>query len=408
MTEENNNTTEQETPAPENETPPAEKEKVPETPLKYDMTTPQPVGLMALNPNYFLFLLLIAALIGCYAVIKPYLNIIILAGIFATIFRPVYKKILQLCKHRENIAAFCSCLVITLVVVIPLTIMLFSLIQQGVQSFNSIYAWIEAGEYKKIMAHPFVTGIYTRIQDYLPDVQKLLPNLDVKNFEIDKIALNTSKVIGKTLLDQGGHIAGNMSSLIGKFFLFLFAFYFFVRDEDKIIKYMLHLMPLKASQEEKILSKIKAVSKSALLGTLVTAVAQGAAGGIAFWVAGLPALFWGMMMAFASLIPLVGTALIWVPAAVYLIITGKWIMGVGMVIWCVVVVGSIDNFVRPIFMQGSADMSTLLIFFSILGGINCFGLIGLLYGPLIFGLTIVLLYIYSVEFEQFLNGQDQG
>ncbi len=154
------------------------------------------------------------------------------------------------------------------------------------------------------------------------------------------------------------------------------------------------------------MEKIKDVAKSALLGTFVTAIAQGAAGGIAFAICGLPGLFWGMVMAFASLIPMVGTALIWIPATLYLVISGSIKQAVFMVVWCIVVVGGLDNFVRPLFMQGGADMNTLLIFFAILGGINCFGLIGLLYGPLIFGLAMVLLYIYNMEFDEFLTRQD--
>ncbi len=186
----------------------------------------------------------------------------------------------------------------------------------------------------------------------------------------------------------------------------IFTFFFIIRDEKTIYQYALHLIPLSSSYENKIMEKIKTVARSALLGTLVTAVAQGAAGGIAFKIAGLPGLFWGMTMAFASLIPIVGTALVWMPAAGYLFISGHWGYGIFMVLWCVIVVGMIDNLVRPLFMQGAADMSTFLIFFSIIGGINYFGLIGLLYGPLIFGLTMVLLYIYNLEFETFLNQQD--
>jgi len=211
---------------------------------------------------------------------------------------------------------------------------------------------------------------------------------------------------GKSILNQGGHIAANITSLTGKFFLMIFTFFFFIRDEKKIFSYILHLIPLQSSQEDQIMTKIKDVAKSALLGTFVTAIAQGAAGGFAFALCGLPGLFWGMTMAFASLIPMVGTALIWVPATLYLIITGHNISAGFMAIWCIVIVGGLDNFVRPLFMKGGADMSTLLIFFAILGGINCFGLIGLLYGPLIFGLAMVLLYIYNMEFKEFLTRQD--
>ena len=111
-------------------------------------------------------------------------------------------------------------------------------------------------------------------------------------------------------------------------------------------------------------------------------------------------------MAFASLIPVVGAAIIWIPAAVYLFVSGQWGYGLFLVLWFSVVVGLLDNLIRPLFMKGPANMSTLLIFFSIMGGLNYFGLIGLLYGPLIFGLTTVLLYIYSLEFQPLLNNYE--
>jgi predicted PurR-regulated permease PerM len=104
----------------------------------------------------------------------------------------------------------------------------------------------------------------------------------------------------------------------------------------------------------------------------------------------------------------VGTALIWLPAAIYLMITGDWGWGIFLVIWGVAVVGSIDNFLRPLFMQGSSSMSTVIIFFSLLGGIHAFGLMGLLYGPIIFTITLVLFRLYEQEFQGFLDYQDRN
>jgi len=365
-------------------------------------------GRSAVNKNYFLLFLLLIVFIGCYNIIKPYLNTIVLAAILAIIFSPIHLKIEKKLSGRKNTAAFFSCILITLVVVLPLVLMLIALIGQGISSFNAIYDWIEAGKYQKLMEHPLITGLLERVDLWLPDLQKYFPNMQLENIQIDKMVLNLTASTGKILIDQGGNLAGNLSALVGKFFMMLFTFFFFIRDEKKITDAVLHLIPLSASQEEKILMKIKTVAKSALLGTLVTALAQGAAGGIAFWITGLPGFFWGMMMAFASLIPMVGTALIWIPAAVFLFVSGHWGYGIFMVLWCLVVVGMIDNLIRPLFMQGTADMSTLLIFFAILGGLNYFGLIGLLYGPLIFGLAMVLLYIYQLEFELFLDRQDRA
>ncbi len=361
-----------------------------------------------LNSNYFLFFLMIAVFIGCYKIIEPYIHTIMLAVILSIIFTPIHLKIEKITNGKKNIAAFLSCIIVTLVVIIPIIFMMLAIIQQGANSFASIYSWIEAEKYQNIIEHPTVTNLWVWVNSYLPDAKKLFPDLDIKNLQIDKILMKSTAAFGKSMLNQGGHIAGNVTSLTGKFFLMIFTFFFFIRDEKKIFQYILHLVPLGSSQENRIMTKIKDVAKSALLGTFVTALAQGAAGGIAFYFCGLPGLFWGMVMAFASLVPMVGTALIWIPATIFLIISGSFKLAGGMVLWCVFVVGGLDNFVRPLFMQGGADMSTLLIFFAILGGINCFGLIGLLYGPLIFGLAMVLLYIYNIEFDEFLTRQDNN
>ncbi len=133
-----------------------------------------------------------------------------------------------------------------------------------------------------------------------------------------------------------------------------------------------------------------------------TAVAQGFAGGIGLWIAGISPLFWGTMMAFASLIPVVGTAIIWLPAVVYLVLIGSWGKAVFLAIWSMVVVGSIDNFLRPFLMKGEGGISSIYLFFAILGGINLFGIVGILYGPLILGVAAILLYLYELEYGEVL------
>ena len=359
--------------------------------------------------HYFLFFLIFISLFACYKLIAPYLNAIILATILAILVQPIYRRMIRFCGGHRSLAAFLTCTLLTLVVVLPLTFTLFALIQQGVQSFNAIYDWIAAGEYKAILESSLSLKLQEFGGKYLPNLQKFFPDFDLSKIQFDKYVLQLSSSVGKNLLNQGTFLLGNLGSLIGQFLLMLFTFFFMVRDQEQMIDGILHLVPLSSSQEQEILDKIQSVAKSAILGTFITAVAQGFAGGIALHIAGLPGLFWGTMMAFASLIPLVGTALIWIPAALYLLLAGHWGYALFLALWCAIVVGSIDNFLRPLFMKGSGqNMSTLVIFFSLLGGINVFGLIGLLYGPLIIGLTMVFLYMYSLEFESFLNHQDRN
>ncbi|RJP87748.1 MAG: AI-2E family transporter [Desulfobacteraceae bacterium] len=360
----------------------------------------------SVNSNFFLIFILLGVLIACYTVIRPYIHPIIIAAILASLLSPLHKRIERLLKGEKNMAASLSCLFLTIVVVLPMIVMLLSVIQEGIQSFKAISVWVQTVKIEDLIQHPVVIQLIDWVNRVMPDVKKVFPDIDLKHIQLDKLLLTLTSSTGKMLVNQGGNLAGNVTAMIGKFFLMLFCFFFFIRDEKKIVEYILHLIPLSSDQEAKIIFKIKNVAKSALLGTFVTAFAQGTAGGLAFWIAGLPGLFWGMVMAFASLIPMVGTALIWIPAAVFLFITGHWGYGLFMIIWCVIVVGGLDNLVRPLFMQGGADMSTLLIFFAILGGIHTFGLLGLLYGPLLFGLAMVLLYIYEIEYKDFLDGQD--
>ncbi|MBF0450761.1 MAG: AI-2E family transporter [Candidatus Magnetomorum sp.] len=367
-----------------------------------------------IQSQYFLFFLLFVVLFGCYCIIQPYIHAIILAIIFSIVFIPIHRKVERLLKGRKNVAAIISCALLTLVVVLPIMFLLIALIQQGVSSINAIYDWVAAAKYEALMQSPLMISFLAFWEKVVANLKMFFPRMDLEALSIktdmiqfDKILLSMSTYTAQFLLNQGTFLLGNLTAILGKFFLMIFTFFFIVRDYDEIVAQIFHLIPLSSSQENRLINRVREVSKSAILGTLVTAVAQGTAGGITFWLAGLPGLFWGSIMAFASLVPMFGTALIWVPAAFYLLLSGHWMSALFVTLSCAIIVGMIDNFVRPVFMQGSSDMSTLLIFFSILGGMQFFGLIGLLYGPLIFGLTLVLLYIYSIEFEAFLKYQDE-
>ncbi|MDY6903267.1 MAG: AI-2E family transporter [Thermodesulfobacteriota bacterium] len=350
--------------------------------------------------HYFLLFLLIVSLFFCYRILKPYLNPIFFALILAALSGPVYQWIEKGTKGRKNLAALLSCALLTMVIIVPFLFLLLVIINQGIQSFTAISAWIAAGNLERLQETPLIASVLTWTRQYVPD--HVMADLDLKT-----AAVKASSAAGKTLVSHGGQFIGNISVVIAKFMLMIFVFFFVLKDQDKLYEYLRHLSPLSSKHEAILMQKIKDVAKSALLGSLVTALAQGAAGGIAFAICGLPGFFWGAMMAFSSLIPMVGTALIWVPAAAYLFISGSWGFGVFMVVWSVVVVGMLDNFLRPLFMKGGAGMSTVIIFFAILGGINYFGLPGLIYGPLIVGITMVLLYIYDLEFSEFLNDQDR-
>lgn len=350
--------------------------------------------------HYFLFLLILSGCYLCFRMMDIYLHPVIFAIILSSITSPLYDRIARKVNGKTNIAAIISCLLLTFIIVIPFLMILVVVIKQGISTASAINHWVSTLDMEEVKHLPVISKTLALIRSYLPE--DTLTNLDVYG-----ILQSFSASAGKLVISNGTRIISNISTIVMNFFLLVFVYFFVIQKQKELFSYVFHLMPLSQEYEDILIQKVKAVAKSALLGTLVTSAAQGIAGGIAFAVCGLPGFFLGAVMAFASLIPMVGTALIWVPAAGYLFVTGHYILGSFLVIWSVLVVGMIDNIVRPLFMKGSAGMSTLLIFFSILGGLNLFGLTGLLYGPLIFGITLVLFYIYDLEFNTFLNHQDQ-
>lgn len=348
-----------------------------------------------------LMVLTVLVLYLAYKIIQPYLNTIILAVLLSSLWMPVHKRILNGLRNRGTIAAIVSCHLIVLVVILPLAGLTTALINQGINSFKAVQTWVQEGGLNKILNSEKLVRVKTWLETKLG-----IENL--QDLKFSSTIIDGSKNIGQFLLAHGSDLVQNISSLVMKFFLMIFIMFFIFKEGAGMKAYLLHLLPLKKTHEEQLLKQIRAVSKSVLWGAMATAAAQGLAGGIGLVIVGIPPLFWGAMMGFASMIPVVGTALIWIPAAIYLLIIGSWGKAIFLTVWCVVVVGSIDNFLRPVLMKGEAGMSTLLLFFAIVGGLSYFGLIGIIYGPLIFGLCAVLLYIYELEFADFLTQQDRS
>ncbi|CAM2896857.1 AI-2E family transporter [Vibrio mytili] len=348
-----------------------------------------------------LMVALLAAAFACYLLVEPYINSIIMAFIISLLMFPLHEWFERKMPKHRNSASLLSCIVLTFIIVIPLLFVFAAIVQQGSVFSQNTYKWVTGGGIQDIFQHPLVIKGLSLVNEYLP-----FDTIEPKSIA-EKIAQFATS-FGSNLVAISAKILGDATNFLMDFFLMLFVLFFLLRDHDKIILALRHILPLSRSQEDKILDEIEQVSKSAVMGSFLTAIAQGLAGGIGMWLAGFPGLFWGTMMGFASFIPVVGTALIWIPAAVYLFLTGDTTWALFLTVWSVVVVGSIDNLLRPLLMQGSSGMNTLMIFFSLLGGLHLFGLIGLIYGPLIFAITLVLFKIYEEEFKDFLSQQDNS
>lgn len=346
-----------------------------------------------------LLVFLAIALYASYALVKPFLEPILLAIIVGMLAYPVHLRIVSALRGRESASAVLSCLVLSLLILLPTLALLAAVLEQGIHYSIVVKEWATADNVRSFMAQPRVASIYAWLVDVLPDGA-----LELENIRTRSLSLASS--LGGKFASTSTSILGSATAFVLNFVLLLFVLFFVLRDHGSLITFLRHASPLSRSQEDMLLREVRAVSKSALLGSLLTAITQGIVGGFALWLTGFPGVFWGTVMAFTSLIPFIGTAIIWVPAAAYLALTGDTGWALFMLFWGAVVVGSIDNFLRPLFMQG-ASMNTVVVFFSLIGGLQVFGIMGLIYGPLIFSIALVLFKLYEEEFSSFLDSQDQ-
>lgn len=352
------------------------------------------------QPNRWVLLAFLAgSLYACFLLLEPFLQPIILAILIGMLTIPLHERLVAMLKGRHNIASLLSVLLLTLVLLIPSTLVLAAILKQGLSYSLMVKEWATAENVHELSQLPWMVDARAWLDRVLP--------ADALNPEkIRSQALAAASAAGKQFAGISTAMLGSATSFVVDFGLVLFVLFFVLRDHSKLFEFIRHALPLSRSQEDALLKEVVEVSKSALLGSFLTAITQGFVGGFGFYLVGIPALFWGSMMAVSSLIPVVGTALIWVPAAIYLFVTGEIGWGIFMLAWGVVVIGSVDNFLRPLFMQGSA-MGTVVVFFSLLGGLHVFGLAGLIYGPIIFSVALVFFRLYENEFSDFLASQDK-
>jgi predicted PurR-regulated permease PerM len=340
----------------------------------------------------FLLVVLFFSLYLAYLILGPFLDTLILAIVLSSLFNPLQIYLVRLYGGRENLAALTIVFVITFVLAIPIFLFVSALVTQGLDSINRVHDWLKAGNLQRITEDP-------RILVYTAKFAERFGFLELNKLDLASNLVQVSRDLGQFLLSKGATLLGNVASLVTHFFIMIFIVFYLVRDGWEMLQRGRYFSPLRKEQEDELLHGIRVVAKSVLLGTFLTALCQGLVGGIGLALVGVPGLFWGTVMGFSSLIPIVGTAFVWVPASVYLILMGSWKAATFLALWSILLAGSIDNFLRPFLMRGEGRMSPFYIFLAIIGGVQHFGLAGILYGPLILSFAMIMLYLYGVEYR---------
>jgi predicted PurR-regulated permease PerM len=321
--------------------------------------------------------------------VRRFLMPVFWAAVLAALFRPVYFGWLRVVRGRASIAAALTTLSVVFVVLIPLVLLGAAVTQQAV----GLYQRIAAGDVNLHAPIDFV-------ERSLPALNALLVEYGIDAAQvrasIESAAVSASQFIALQAVAIG---QGTLTFLV-LFALMLYFLFFFVRDGDRLMKVIIHALPLGDERERRLFAKLVEVSRATLKGTLVVAAVQGALGGILFAMVGIGAsVFWGVVMGVLSLLPAVGPALVWLPAAIYLLATGSVWSGIFVIAGGTLVVGLVDNILRPILVGRDTKMPDYLVLLSTLGGLAVFGIQGVVVGPVIASLFLVVWEMFAEEYS---------
>jgi len=326
-----------------------------------------------------------------FSMIHPFLMAIFLAGLFSAMARPVYRRLNIKFKGHRHLASVTTLLLMIVVVLIPLFLLVGLIVGQAIDVGQTVTPWIKLNleQPDKLTAYLQQLPFYEYIEPYRGIILEKAGQL---------VGTISNWIVGG--LSQATLGTANFLFMT---FVFLYTMYFFQMEGGKLIKKILYYLPLNSDDESLMLDKFTSVTRATLKGSLMIGVLQGGLAGGAFAVAGIDnAVFWGTVMAVLSVIPSVGSALVWLPASIILIMQDSIAAGVGLMVFCGLIVGSLDNVLRPILVGKDTKMHELMIFFGTLGGILMFGIAGIFIGPVIASLFVTIWELYGIAFNDYL------
>jgi len=341
----------------------------------------------------FILVPALVTLFFVYEIFRPFLQPIALSIILVSLCYPAYRWILKHVGRRENVASLITCLLIMFLVVLPVALLVVTLAGQVNDVYNQVHARVASGEFDNILT--------LKKNPYLADVKSWLERYVNPN-KIDLVGGISSGLqqLSLYLIRNSPTILEGFAGVVGQFVIVMITMFFLFRDGPRLTGELRKLSPLGSRHEELLTRKFREITRATVLGTLVTALAQGVAGGFVFWILGTGnALFWGTATGFVSMVPVVGTSAVWFPWVIFFLLSGAYLKAVALLVLSIFFVGLIDNVLRPLLIEGQAGMHTLVVFFALLGGGAYFGILGLVFGPVLVSLFLAFLELYRTEFR---------
>jgi predicted PurR-regulated permease PerM len=324
----------------------------------------------------------------------PFISIIILAMVVSGIFSPIFSFFKK--KLRPALASVLTCLIVFIVLFIP--ILLFV----GILSKEAYDLYLMG---KSAVLSDELRTLYEKSR-VLDKINLILSNF---NFQLTGEDLNSGisevgKVVGLFLYKQASSIASNVFKFVVNFFFMLLVIYFLLIDGENIVSFIVDLSPLPKEQDQKLIQKFKDMAGAILIGNGLGGLFQGILGGGIFALFGLKSpILWGVIMALLAFLPIVGIGVVFIPAAIYLILSGRIAAGVFFVVFYVLLSGSVEYIFKPKLVGQRVKMHTLLVFLSIIGGLNLFGILGIIYGPLVVTAFLALTEIYRTSYQELVD-----
>ncbi len=338
------------------------------------MGAPYSADVRAVEDKVFLSLVVAVSLAFVW-ILRPFYGAVLWATIAAIMFVPLYRRLLRSLRQRPTVAALLTVLIILVLVILPLTLLMALLLQEGI----GVYERIQSGE---IDFGRYFQGVFEALPSWAVN---LLDRVGLTSLRIVQERLSAGLArSAEFLAGQALNVGQNTLNFIISLFVMLYLLFFLLRDGDHLLARIRAAIPLPASQQRTLFRRFTGVIRATVKGNLVVALVQGLLGGLIFWGLDIHApAIWGALMTVLSLVPAIGAAVVWLPVAIYFLATGAMWQGVVLIAFGVLVIGLVDNILRPVLVGKDTKLPDYVVLISTLGGLAVFGINGFVIGPAI-------------------------
>jgi len=324
----------------------------------------------------------------------PFLSVIILAIVVTGVFAPVYRFIHQ--KLNSTISSLLTCILIFLVLFLPLSFFVGILANEAWDLYLTARGALQNKPFMELLEK---SDIFDTINLFLAKFK-----IQITGEQLNKAIAEIGRVVGLFLYEQARSITTNVLKFIVNFFFMLLIIFYLLIDSPRLVAFIVKLSPLPEDQDQKLIQKFKDIAAAILLGNGLGGIIQGALGGTVFALFGIKSpVLWGVIMALLAFLPIVGIGAVFVPAAIFLFLQGRLAAGIFFIVFYIILSGGIEYLFKPKLVGQRVRMHTLIVFLSIIGGLKLFGILGIIYGPLVVTAFLTLAEIYQASYQQMIE-----